>query len=232
MFWWASPHVPSLRDSASIAVAFPALTCGASLYRRCATKFTMQADYAVELGREDETLEVPWESADGGLRYVDLKREPERIREIEEANGLPELRDFLGLINSARSNLQSAKCDTWASTEIHAEEEIFEAPWKFGSYIDLFCTESSSQVSFPAHEEFLKKIVDLLKRAPDLPASAEFLLRRCYFHEKGDVRDGLYVTFYLFGFGQDENKARRQWAIAMKLARNAFAQLNSCTSAL
>jgi hypothetical protein len=205
----------------------------------------MQADYAVELGRDDETLEVPWES-DGGLRYFDLKREPERIKEIEEANGLPELRDFLVFINSSclrlrngstlekesGSGLQSAKCDAWASTEIHPEEEIFEVPYKFGSYVDLFFAGQSPQGSVKAHEEFLKKIVALLKRAPELPATAEFLLRRCYFHEKGDVREGLYVTFYLFGFGQDENKARRQWAIAMKLAGNAFAQLNSCTSAL
>jgi len=207
----------------------------------------MQADYAVELGREDETLEVPWEAADGGPRYVDLKREPERIKEIEEVNGLPELRDFLLFINSSSlrlgngsalekesgSGLRSAKCDGWASTEIHPDEEMFEVLCKFGSYVDLFFAESaqvfrkSPQGSVEAHEEFLKKIVGLLKRAPELPAKAEFLLRRCYFHEEGDIREGLYVTFYLFGFGDDEGRARQQWAIAMKLARNAFAQLNS-----
>jgi hypothetical protein len=192
----------------------------------------MQADFAVELGRDDETLELPWAAPDGGPRYVDLKREPERIKDVEEANGLPELREFLALINSASSHLQSAKCDAWASAEIHPEEEIFEAAWKFGSYVDLFFMEPSSQVSFEAHEEFLKKIVGLLKRVPDLPATAEFLLRRCYFHEQGDAREGFYVTFYLFGFGQEESKARQQWAIAMKLARNAFAQLNSRNPAL
>jgi len=207
----------------------------------------MQADYGVELGRDDETLELPWATPDGGPRYVDLKCEPERINEIEEANRFPELRDFLVFINSLSSHpgngntlekgsgsgLQSAKCDAWMSSEIHPGEEIFEAPWKFGSYVDFFFTESaevfrqSPQASVEAHEEFLKKIVALLKRVPELPASAEFLLRRCYFHEQGDLREGLYVTFYLFGFGQDERKARQQWAIAMNLARNAFAQLNS-----
>ena len=130
------------------------------------------------------------------------------------------------------SGLQSAKCDAWASTEVSPEEEIFEAPCKFGSYVDFFFGEATLQVSFEAHEEFVKKIVDLLKRVPELPASAEFLLRRCYFHEQGDLREGFYVTFYLFGFGQDESKARQRWAIAMKLARNAFAQLNSCHPAL
>ena len=36
----------------------------------------MQADFAVELGRDDETLEVPWAAPDGRLRYHDLKRDP------------------------------------------------------------------------------------------------------------------------------------------------------------
>jgi hypothetical protein len=213
-----------------------------------AALLTMHADYAVELGKEDETLELPWAAPDGGPRYIDLKREPERINEIEEAKGLPELRDFLVFINSQLSHLgdgstrgsengsalQSAKCDAWSTSDIHPEEEIFEVPWKFGSYVDFFFSESaevfrqSPQVSVEGYEEFLRKIVALLKRAPELPATAEFLLRRCYFHEKqGDLREGFYVTFYLFGFGQDESKARQQWASAMNLARNAFAQLNS-----
>src|SRR5260370_19887885 len=37
---------------------------------------SVEADFAVELGADDETLELPWAAADGGLRYYDLKRQP------------------------------------------------------------------------------------------------------------------------------------------------------------
>src|SRR5262249_48656685 len=57
----------------------------ASLARRVSgfsIESNMQVDFAVELGREDETLELPWSSEDGRLRYHDLKREPAAITHI------------------------------------------------------------------------------------------------------------------------------------------------------
>jgi hypothetical protein len=185
----------------------------------------MQADYSVELGRDDERLEFPWAAADGRVRYHDLKRRPKEIAEIEEAARVPELREFLILANGRASALETAKCDVWATTEINPEEEIFGLPWKFGSYVDLLYTDSAVRFSFEQHETFLKRVVELVKRPPDIPASAEFLLRRCFYHERDDLREGFYVTFYLFGYGSDEEKARRQWAIALELCNNALEQL-------
>lgn len=185
----------------------------------------MQVDYAVELGRDDETLEFPWTGPEGGPRYYDLKRHPDELSHIEEAVRFPELGEFLAAINSPSGSLESAKCDAWASEEISPEEEIFEAPWKFGSYVDLLFSEPAARFAFDGHEAFLKRIAALLGRAPEIPASAELLLRRCYFHEHESLREGFYITFYLFGYGEDETKARQQWAIAVKLAANAFAQV-------
>ena len=187
----------------------------------------MQVDFAVELGPDDETLEIPWAAPDGRPRYYDLKRQPEAIEQIEEATKVPELRDFLVGVNSPKSVLESAKCDAWATTDIHPEEEIFEAPCKFGSYVDLLLSNQSARFSFEDHEALLKRLTELLNRVPEIPASAEFLLRRAYYHEYGDHRPGFYVTFYLFGYGADEAKARQQWAVALKLVSNAMAQLSS-----
>ncbi len=60
----------------------------------------MQADFAVELGRDDETLEVPWAAPDGSLRYHDLKRDPDALAHIEEATLWSELREFLIAVNA------------------------------------------------------------------------------------------------------------------------------------
>jgi len=184
----------------------------------------VQADFAVELGKEDETLEMPW-AAEDGPRYYDLKRHPELLREVEEAQGFRELGEFLAAVNSHANAVETAKCDAWASTEINPEEEIFGAPCKFGSYVDLLLSDERGRLSFSEHEQWAKRLMDLLKKAPEIPAAAEFLIRRCYYHGADGMRDGFYVTFYLFGYGEDEPQARQRWAIGLKLAGNAIRQL-------
>ena len=184
---------------------------------------SVEADFAVELGAEDETLELPW-AAPEGPRYYDLKRRPELLLEIEEAQRVPELGEFLAVINSAVSRFETVKCDAWTSTEISPEEAIFGAPCKFGSYVDLVFSAEPSRFSFPAHEQGGKQLALLLKRVPEIPASAEFLIRRCSYHEDQGVRDGFYITFYLFGYGDYEDAARLRWAIGLKLVENAIRQ--------
>jgi len=187
----------------------------------------MQADFAVELGRDDETLEFPWTDPEGKLRYFDIKRDPNLVDQIPEAQAFPELREFLASANFPSSRLESAKCDAWASTDIHPEEEIFGQPCKFGGYVDLVFTDVTARVSLAAHENLLNEWAALLKRAPEIPASAEFLLRRCYFRIAEKTRDGFCLTLYLFGYGGTEVKARQQWAIALQLVANAMTQLSS-----
>src|SRR5690242_1307659 len=149
----------------------------------------MQADFAVELGRDDETLDVPWTSSEERLRYYDLKHDPQLIDQIEEAVQNPALRDFLMTVNASASILESAKCDTWTTHEMNPEEEIFGLPWKFGSYVDLLFAAATSRFSFADHEFLLKELSALLKRAPEIPAAADFLLRRCCYHEDDRIRD-------------------------------------------
>ena len=185
----------------------------------------MEADFAVELGADDETLELPWAAADGGPRYYDLKRQPELLLKVEEARRTPELGEFLAVTNSPGGILETAKCDTWPSTEISPEEEIFGAAHKFCSYVDLLFSQEASRCSFAEHEQFAKRITQLLKRVPEIPAAAELLVRRCFYRAGGDSREGFYITFYLFGYGDDEAQARQRWAIALKLAENAIRQV-------
>ncbi len=193
----------------------------------------MQADFAVELGADDETLEMPWAAEQGGPRYYDLKRHPELLSNLEEAVRAPELGEFLSKVNSLQSPLETAKCDVWPSTEINPEEEIFEATHKFGSYVDLFFSDEPKRFSFPEHEQLAKRLSNLLQRAPQMAAAAEFLIRRCYYHEpeevpgQEEIRDGFYITFYLFGFAKDELRSRQNWAIGLRLIGNAIRQMSA-----
>ncbi len=182
----------------------------------------MQADFAVELGADDETLEMPWAAPAGGPRYYDVKRHPELLVDVAEAYSAPEIRQFLCAVNAPASTLETTKCDLWSSTEMNAEEEIFGATHKFGSYVDLLFSDPSSRFSFDQHEQLAKLLTGLLKRTPEVPAAAEFLIRRCYYHDEKGIRAGFYITFYVFGYGGDEVQSRQCWAIGLKLAENAI----------
>jgi hypothetical protein len=184
----------------------------------------VEADFAVELGADDETLNLPWTAPQGGPRYYDLKRQPDLLLYVEEAQRDKELGAFLLAVNSGV--LETAKCDFWLTTELNPEEEIFGATHKFASYVDLLFTSEDARFSFPQHEQLVKRLTQLLKRVPEIPAAAEFLIRRCYYHGSV-VRDGFYVTFYLFGYGDDEVRARQQWAIGLKLVENAIRQVST-----
>jgi hypothetical protein len=192
----------------------------------------MDADFSIELGREDPVLDFPWEDPAGKLAYVDLKRHPELMARIEEAEKFPELGEFLRAMNSARSMVETAKCDAWATTELSPEEESYDASHKFVSYVDVVFSnidarQSSLRESLPAHEQFARKLVELLRRVPETPSAAEVCVRRCYFADDGGVREGFYCTLYVSGYGNDSVSTRQNWAVALKLMGNAIVQLSA-----
>lgn len=174
------------------------------------------------------------------IRYYDLKADPAMIVHITEAASCPELRLFLNRINAAGFPLQTAKCDLWETDELLPEEEIF---WETGelspeeetftdhrkcaSYVDLIFASEEPRLSFEKHESLAKALCLLLQRVPEMPASAEFVLRRCYYHRRSadeDSLQGYCVTTYVSGYGNDESEARQRWAVAIKLVQHALVQ--------
>jgi len=195
----------------------------------------MQADYSVELGRDEPVLEMPWSSDDEKLRYFDVKRHPELLSKISEAQGHPELGSFLARINAAEFPLETAKCDAWFTQEISPEEEIFGAVSKFVSYVDLIFTENELRSSFESHEKLVKDLCSLLARAPEISGAVELIIRRCYsqlasFDDDKTVvdrpeRSGFAISCYVSGFGDDEPQSNKNWAIALALLRHALVQV-------
>lgn len=204
----------------------------------------MYVDWSVELGADDPVLEFPWgggeetspeeiapESASempspgkaGTPRYYDLSADPNLVRHLPEAQSSTELRKFLLRMNAAGSPLQSAKCDHWFTQEISEEEEIFGSTCKFASYVDLLFTAAERQLVFADHEDYATRLCDLLKGAPEMPASAEIMVRRCFYADHPD-HDGYYFTVYVSGFGETEAQARQRWSIALTLVQHALVQ--------
>jgi hypothetical protein len=191
----------------------------------------MDTDFSIELGRDDPVLDFPWKDPAGKLAYVDLKRRPELLASIKEAEQFPELGEFLRTLNSPRSMVETAKCDAWATSELSPEEEIYNASHKFASYVDVVFSDvmfshNDARLSLSAHEQFARKLVALLQRTPETPSAAEVCVRRCYFAEGGEVREGCYCTLYVSGYGNDEASARLNWGVGLKLVGNAIVQLS------
>lgn len=114
------------------------------------------------------------------------------------------------------------------------EDEPFGAAVKYESYIDLVPASEGPRYSFPEIEDLGRKLARLLQRAPEIPAAAEFVVRRSYYHGEAAtaaLRDGFYLTFYLTGYGEDENQAQQRWSIALQLVANALLQLSAAESA-
>lgn len=187
----------------------------------------MDADFSIELGREDPVLDFPWKDPLGPLAYRDLKGRPELMAWIVEAEEFRELGEFLRAMNSARSMVETAKCDAWATSELSAEEDVYDASNKFASYVDVVFCNVDARLSLSIHEQFARKLVELLLRAPETPAAAEVCVRRCYFGEEAVVQEGFYCTLYVSGYGNDGASARRNWGVGLKLMGNSIIQLSA-----
>ena len=165
----------------------------------------MQADFSVELGRDDPALEIPWSSGDPSVRYYDLKNCPELVLKIPEAVANPEIGIFLTRINTPGFPLATAKCDAWHSREILPEEEVFGADRKFVSYVDLIFVDESHRCSFEKNETLAKEICRLLSSAPDIAATVELVIRRCYYHQLHGSSRSHIAQDYAAAFGSAVN---------------------------
>lgn len=199
--------------------------------KKCASissrgKGRVQAEWSIDIGPGAPALEVPWRSEDGALRFFDLKKQPELLLEIPETAQYFQVGDFLSGVN-AKSEMATAKCDVWLTQELDVEDEFFGEPWKFGFYADLFFENETEQRDLEAHKRLADLIVTKFGRIPEMPASVEIVIRRCYFHRDGNMDasdDGYCMTFYVKGYGGDENEAEVHWSIAMNLVRYAVLQ--------
>jgi len=182
----------------------------------------MDADFSIELGREDPVLDFPWADPAGELAYVDLKRHPELIASIKEAESFPELKTFLLGVNSAASAVETAKCDAWASPDLNAEEEVYSASHKFACYVDVVFSSADTRLSFAVHEHAARTLVESLRRSPDILAAAEVCIRKCYFAEGASFREGFYFTLYAVGYGNGDAMARVNCGCCLELLANAL----------
>jgi hypothetical protein len=199
----------------------------------------MDADYSIELGADAPALELPWVDPEGHLEYIDLRREPAGIECIPEAREFPALRALLIDVNSQHSSWQTAKCDVWAEA-VDATENLYGAKFARNCYIDLVLTAqwTPQRESLELHEKLARQLAQSLERDESLEATAEIVVRRCYFHREVGAKEfsgtehpmdtsdaGYCLTLYVSGFGTSVEAAVAGWERAMGLAAGCLVHL-------
>lgn len=192
----------------------------------------MDADWSVELGADDPALEFPWSSPDGIQQFVDLSLQPEAIVALPEVAQYPELTKVLSVMNGTLSPWLTAKCDVWADEDLGEAEEIYDAHLKVCSYLDLVRRNESERFSFEQHETWVKSAASSLQTVgTDDPIACEFIVRRCWYRPDSCPHDepepGLYITLYVFGYGDDEARARAIWAEGLTRATGVLLDLRA-----
>ncbi len=94
----------------------------------------MEVDWEVEIGGQAPVIQTDWAG------FIDLRRAPERARQLPEAARLPALADTLLRLNSPSSPVWTSKCDVW-HPETFDPDELDAPPGERNSaiacYIDL-----------------------------------------------------------------------------------------------
>jgi len=168
-----------------------------------------------ELDPDDPQLEIPWASpAEPRLGYVDLKRFPEEVADLQECRQHPPLAVLVRRINRPESSFRSAKCDVWATTELADDERLdFDMPFKLASYVDLLFDHPELRSDLEQHLKLGERIGQSL-RALRVQAQMEIAVRRCLFHP--EERWGYYLTIFVHGYGATTAEAEAEWQCALE----------------
>jgi hypothetical protein len=169
----------------------------------------VEADWDVEVGSGAPVIDALWEG------FVDLRLAPERISEIEEAQGFLPLQRALLALNLAGSAIWTAKCDLWAlqdfdPSEMEAPEP--EAGLGLGCYIDLLPRSGRVFSSIAQAEEWVRKLVAELKQVNARCCRVDLVIRQAI---SGQI-EGFGVTAYITACGADAEGAKIFLGVALE----------------
>jgi hypothetical protein len=198
----------------------------------------MDADYSIELGPTAPALEIPWEDPEGRVHYIKLRQKQGsagrvfagiEILRIPEARQFPALGRFLVEVNSPPSPWETAKCEVWM-TEADAAENLYNLGFEQSCYVDMVLAEETEKLrpSLEVHQRLARELAGLLETQEAMAATADIVIRRCYFHLSGKVDEsdaGYCLTLFLSAFGSSPPGAAACWERAMQFAAECLQRL-------
>ena len=187
----------------------------------------MRFEILKELEESDPKLEIPWASQDDpALRYQDLKAQPELIGSVEEVREFPALGDVLRTVNAPDSTFRSVKCGVGSTHEL-TQEELADvgAAHKVGTYLDLIFDVPGFNFELEPYLRLGEELDRILRNLP-VPATTEFVIRRCLYHP--DQAWGYSATLFLNAYGptpREATQAGKSVLVALASALRATSKI-------
>jgi hypothetical protein len=164
----------------------------------------MEADWEVEVGGGAPVIDALWAG------FIDLRRQPERIGEIAEAEKFPALGPLLQWLNSPGSPVWTAKCDLWEPVETGEATED-DLPAALAIYVDLLPCAGSVFSQWQQAEAFCRKWVARLAQLTMADCSVELVVRQAV----AGLAEGFGVTAYVSAEGHDRSGAAETLSLAL-----------------
>ena len=185
----------------------------------------MMSEWNAACGADDPVLVVPWSDPNMGARWVDLRRDPDALDEIAEADEHPALLAALRSMNGTRSPVFTAKCDAWTMDSVELagtrDELLLDAEVAasgFSSYIDLLWRDRAAFTSRHRMAGLLDRAERFASELPYALAKLEWTLRPAVVDLEGAVAEGFAVTLYVKAVGVDATEAALRWDEALRAA--------------
>lgn len=172
----------------------------------------MEADWEFEVGGDAPVMDAVWSG------FIDLRLEPERVRELAETVQFPALAAALIRLNGASSPMGTSKCDMWPlidpaewdADELDAPPE--RAAHAIGCYIDLLPANGNSWAAPEMAGDVCERLRGHLKSIPLRCCRADLVIRRSMVAVD---RVEFGMTAYLTGCGASAAEAARTLGAAL-----------------
>ena len=143
--------------------------------------------------------------------FVDLRRQPERIKDIHETTDFQPLAALLVVLNGASSPLWTAKCDLWEPEvkELGGPEAGMHSAR--ACYVDLLPVAGAVFAHRKQAEAFCRELAARLDTVPLPECRVDLVVRQAIAGEA----EGFGVTAYLSATGRDRSRAAEALAAAL-----------------
>jgi len=173
----------------------------------------MEADWEVEMGPDAPIIDATWPG------YIDLAREPHRVREIAETSSLQPLSDALILLNgqvdaNPGMPIRTLKCDLWPTNDLDPDEmEAIDCAVGIACYIDLLPRPVETFFSLSSAELWVRRLVPLIRNVPCPSSRVDLIIRQAI----GLHTEGCGITAYLCGCGTTLDHAHESLGNALRV---------------
>jgi len=192
----------------------------------------MEADWEVEIGPEGPVIDAVWPG------FVDLRRFPEQIGNLEEVRRFPALAGALLQLNRPDSEPEScaedvaedlsvwtSKCDVWrlnAGLELWDPDEMDADPADcvtgVACYIDLIPRVGVAFAELDWVEKLVRAKVYRIRQVAVRNCRADLVIRRAFVEDQ----EGLGVSAYLSACGVNAERADEALGYALAAFTNVF----------